>query len=1348
MWYDANNDGIQDVTENGIGNVTVQLRRDTNGDGVYETLVGTTTTGANGGYIFTDLPPGDYQVVVTDTNGMLTGYQPTSGPQSQISPYEFTLFPGEIYRDADFGYYQPPNGLAIIGDTVWWDPNQNGDRDPGEAGIPGVTVQLKTLGPDGLPETGDEIIVGSTVTDQNGEYWITNVQPGNYYVKAVSGVPGGATPSTGAPNPTTPFVVKANDTYRDADIGYVAANDSTAGGTIWQDRNNNGLLDVGEPRIPGVSVNLYDNFGNLIATTFTDQNGNYSFPGLPPGVYQIKVSDTSNVLNDYSVGPLGPNPGQDNNNQQQPYTITLGPNQTNTTGDFGYVRDDSPSGMIGNQVWYDVDGNGVYNPAAGDQGIEGVTVELLDANNNFVASTTTGPGGSYVFTSLPAGTYRVRVVDVEGVLDGYLVSNLGPNPGSDNNNQAQPYTVVLTTNDSVNMTADFGYTRPGAIGDIVWNDLNGDGYQDPGEPGIPNVTLDLYRETDGIPGLTPGDTKIDSTVSDADGGYLFPGLLNDTYYVDVTDLNGQLTGYSQIVANQGQPDPTGPINLSVGEVNKDADFAYRKQITPGNAVIGDTVFYDGNGDGIQQPWEPGIPGVQIVATPTGGGAPFTAVTDQNGYYEIEVPPGTYTVTPTNPPPGYTATTPTSQTITLQPNERNMDVDFGYDSNSLGSIGNLVFDDVNKNGVFEPGENGIVGVSVDLIRDSNNNGVWDPGEPIIATTTTNQLGNYTFAGVPPGRYLVHVSDTNAVLTDWVKGPLGIPNTNNNSQNDPLAVNLPAGGSVDWADFGYFQANRKDISVLGNQVWIETDGNGIFNPLNGDYGQPGVTVELLDYQGNVIAVTTTGPSGDYSFTGLPAGVYKVRVSDAFGILTGYPITAIPGDQVSDNTNKRQPYTMNLTQNAELMTGDFGYLQPERPTPTPTPTNTPTRTPTRTPTPIITNTPTPTPSFTPTRTPTPTFTPTIPAGPGCIIGYKVDDLHVGLPGWVIRANPAGQNSPTYIAVTDGAGFFTFPALEPGQWQVSEVMQQGWAPVTSPSFEVTVPPGPGCVEVRFKNRQATVTPTIIPTWTPTPRATNTPTPTVPPPMGCVEGNKVDELHVGLPGWEIRAVPAGQSAPVYTTFSDGAGYFSFPSLPSGRWTFWEIQKPGWEPVTAEMFEATVPPGPGCAYIRFKNRQVPLTPTRIPTATWTPTTSFPTWTPIPLPTYTPTPTPRTPVPPTPSTPHLYLPMIQQPGGVCQTGLVQVQVWGTYYTFPLTEDGAVKLIQPLPWQYPTTFKVLYYNGSVVWTQYKPYYRNQVGGYEFTYPGGNAGDDFRLFVYTDCGVIGIDSSVDDPTPTPEP
>ena len=83
---------------------------------------------------------------------------------------------GEDYDAADFGY-QP---LGSIGDTVWQDNNGNGVQDAGEPGIPGVTVDLNEPGPDGVCGTGDDVNIGSDVTDANGNYLFTGLPEGTY----------------------------------------------------------------------------------------------------------------------------------------------------------------------------------------------------------------------------------------------------------------------------------------------------------------------------------------------------------------------------------------------------------------------------------------------------------------------------------------------------------------------------------------------------------------------------------------------------------------------------------------------------------------------------------------------------------------------------------------------------------------------------------------------------------------------------------------------------------------------------------------------------------------------------------------------------------------------------------------------------------------------------------------------------------------------------------------------------------------------------------------------------------------------------------------------------------------
>ncbi len=920
VWYDSNADGIQDVFEPGLGNVTVRLYQD-NGDGVLQVgtdkVIGDRTTGADGGYLFIDLTPGAYFVDVTDTQGMLGGLIHTLGPQSQPDPFgAIVLSAGQIYREADFGYVQQLEpGNAVIGDTVWYDGDGDGLRDPGEPGIPGVQVCATNT------TSGAQ---SCDITNASGIYLI-ELPAGTYHVAPVD-PPAGYTATT--PETHGPVTVGPNESYLDADFGYNSPDLGSIGGTVWRDTDEDGLLDPDEPRLPGVSVDLIRDDGDgvrepgepVIATVTTDQNGDYVFEGLPPGNYLVVVSDTQNVLDDFTPTIPGPDPGQDNNNQEQPYLVTLAAGEDNTTADFGYVpeRPDGDLGIIGNQVWYEVDGNGLYNPGDGDLGIAGVTVTLYRGASLYDV-TTTGAGGDYVFTSLPGGSYTVRVSDDFDVLDSYILTVLGPNPGQDNNHQAQPYAIALP-DAGVNMTADFGYTRPGAIGDFVWYDASQDGIQDVGEPGIANVTLDLYRN--GI--------KIATTVTDADGGYLFPGLRPGNYTVDVTDQYGRLNGLTHLVVNQSLSDPTPVIRLAAGEVYKDADFGYVRFVVD-RAVIGDTVWYDGNGDGIQQPGEPGIPGVTVCATSTTGGGQTCEVTDQNGIYRIVVAAGSYNVAPTNPPAGYTATTPAPHPVTVAAGDHYLDADFGYDSPDLGAVvGNLVFLDKDKNGIYGAGDAALAGVSVDLIRDSNSNGAWDGGEPIIATVTTAgaldaNTGNYLFSGIPAGRYLVHVSDTNAVLTDYVKSPLGTPNTNNHNQADPYPVNLPSGGSILTADFGYYQADRPDVGVIGNQVWIETDVNGIFNPAVSDFGQAGVTVELYR-NGAPFDITVTGASGDYSFVGLPAGAYTVTVSDDFSVLAAYIPTALGPSQGSDNNNQAQPYAVALASGGYNLTADFGYTAPE--------------------------------------------------------------------------------------------------------------------------------------------------------------------------------------------------------------------------------------------------------------------------------------------------------------------------------------------------------------------------------------------------------------------------------------
>ena len=134
VWYDTNTNGQQDAGEYGLSGVTVALLSDA--EGMPGAVVATTTTDADGTYLFDWLLPGVHWVQVTDTTGVLAHHVLTTGTQSTANPHgPVTVAHQQTYAAADFGYVlQPGPREAIISDMVWHDRNGNGLREPDEPG--------------------------------------------------------------------------------------------------------------------------------------------------------------------------------------------------------------------------------------------------------------------------------------------------------------------------------------------------------------------------------------------------------------------------------------------------------------------------------------------------------------------------------------------------------------------------------------------------------------------------------------------------------------------------------------------------------------------------------------------------------------------------------------------------------------------------------------------------------------------------------------------------------------------------------------------------------------------------------------------------------------------------------------------------------------------------------------------------------------------------------------------------------------------------------------------------------------------------------------------------------------
>lgn len=233
-----------------------------------------------------------------------------------------------LYTDDIFGFGKA-NGLGDleilcapqpieIGNRIWIDKNKNGTQDANEIGIDGVTVTL-------CDSTGTPL--ATVVTGNGGQYYFSSatttggpsyvkyqiaLKPTTKYILKISDFAAQTAlasflPTT--PNATTDYIDSdfelggANLTFTfttgsagqndfKADAGFTPKMGSL-GDFVWNDLNNNGRQDGGEPGVSGIVVQLLDSIGNVLAADTTDSNGLYLFDSLSSGTYQVKIIASS-----------------------------------------------------------------------------------------------------------------------------------------------------------------------------------------------------------------------------------------------------------------------------------------------------------------------------------------------------------------------------------------------------------------------------------------------------------------------------------------------------------------------------------------------------------------------------------------------------------------------------------------------------------------------------------------------------------------------------------------------------------------------------------------------------------------------------------------------------------------------------------------------------------------------------------------------------------------------------------------------------------------------------------------------------------------------------------------------
>ncbi len=205
------------------------------------------------------------------------------------------------------------------------------------------------------------------------------------------------------------------------------------------------------------------------------------------------------------------------------YTNLAGQGGNTPTGlaTTGEVEDYIFTATIGNRVWQDTSKDGIQD--AGEPGLAGVNVTLFTSDNVAVATAVTDSQGFYLFEDVLPGAYYVQVDALPGYV--FSPSNQGGDAALDSDADAagiMPVTVLYPGESD--LTWDAGLYATGSIGDTIFYDWNGNGMQDPGEGGLPGVTVELYNSANEL---------IASVNTDANGFYLFDNLTAGTYRVEV-----------------------------------------------------------------------------------------------------------------------------------------------------------------------------------------------------------------------------------------------------------------------------------------------------------------------------------------------------------------------------------------------------------------------------------------------------------------------------------------------------------------------------------------------------------------------------------------------------------------------------------------------------------------------------------------------------------------------------------------------------------------------------------------------------------------------------------------------
>jgi len=586
-----------------------------------------------------------------------------------------------------------------------------------------------------------------------------------------------------------------------------------------------------------------------IARFDTDASGRFRFTDLPVGDYILE-----------QVQPVGYASSTPNR-----ISLTL-PRGGSSEEIFGETMS-----TLSASVFIDENDDGVRAPT--DLGLAGVSIILtgVDLTGDSIETTLiTDADGNVIFEDILAGEYELTEQHPAGYSDGD--EQAGSFGGVVENDQIYEI-IVVAGEDGI----DYSFGEGGQeIHGIVYADVNDNGVQDADDWGIDNTLISLIAEDGSV---------VDSTRTDADGAYSFLDAEAGRYTLEQEQPLGYASGQengSNIV----------PIQIGVNVANDPVNFGERTGSLSGK------VFNDNDENGVQSQSEPGIAQVEVRLTATdvrGDTVNRSVLADASGYWMFEgIVAGDYTVTETHPQGFVDAT--------------------DYAGSAGGQVANDVIssvsvqagNDVENYRFTETGGNSSLSGSVwldadhDRRRDADevNQSGWvvelDLNGMVVATTTTNSEGEYSFTEIPSGTgygVTFRHPTNNSVYGHTVTNEAGrAANDNEISNANPAGARIEVGKLSDMTlppgeNIAEQSLPLDPMGVVYNSVTSE--------PVEGAtvrlVGPPSFDPESHLVGGEMNVFQETDDTGVYQFILLdsaPSGVYQIELTSPGGIYN--PVT----------------------------------------------------------------------------------------------------------------------------------------------------------------------------------------------------------------------------------------------------------------------------------------------------------------------------------------------------------------------------------------------------------------------------------------------------------------------------